>query len=237
MRSTTNLAWPTVPFGAGQRPFGKDRPMLAAVGMGWSGYVPRPTWGCAVYLTVESTRTLALDGHQLNFGYQVLTPEPGDETGVLAEQMDELLVACRRQAKFLAGHDFAVDLQRLSSVGVGGRLRGVDGVRQQWTNRADKGRGMAKMIDTAHDSDLPGPAALAALCEHADLKVATVANLDDAGPAATVRHALTCTLAVALVAARVTGRYRWASPIDVDEFVLDAAWDRLAELDESPPVS
>lgn len=237
MRSTTNLAWPTVPFGAGQRPFGKDRPMLAAVGMGWSDYVPRPTWGCTVYLTVESARPLALDGHQLNFGYQVLASEPGDESGALAERMDELLVACRRRAKFLAGHEFAVDLQRLASVAVGGRLRGVDGVRQQWTNRADKGRGMAKMIDTAHDGDLPGPAALAALCEHTNLKVSTVSNPHDAGPAATVRHALTCTLAVALVAARVTGRYRWASPIDVDELVLDAAWDRLAELGESPPVS
>ena len=88
MRSTTNLAWPTVPFGAGQRPFGRDRPMLAAVGMGWSDYEPRPTWGCAVYLTVESTRTLTLDGHQLNFGYQVLTPDSGDDPGTLAERMD-----------------------------------------------------------------------------------------------------------------------------------------------------
>lgn len=234
MPSTTNLAWPTVPFGARQRPFAKDRPMLAAVGMGWSGYVPRPTWGCTVYLTVESTRTLALDGHQLNFGYQVLTPEPGDESSALAERMDELLVTCRRQAKFLVGHDFAVDLQRLAGVAVGSRLRGVDGVRQQWTNRADKGRGMAKMIDTAHDGDLPGPATLAAVCEHNGVKVATVADPDDADLAVRVRHALTCTLAVALVAARVTGRYRWTTPIDIDQLVTDAAWDRLAELGERP---
>ncbi|OLF10929.1 hypothetical protein BLA60_12920 [Actinophytocola xinjiangensis] len=213
--------------------------MLAAVGLAWSDYVPRPTWGCTVYLTVESTRTLVLDDHQLNFGYQVLTPDPGDGPGALAERMDHLLVACRRQAKFLAGHDFVVDLQRLATVG--GRLRGVDGVRQQWTDRADKGRGMARMIDTAHDGDFPGPAALAAVCEHADLKVAVGVHADadpgNDGVAATVRRALTRILAVALIAARSTGRYRWASPIDVDQLVTDAAWDRLAELGESPPVS
>lgn len=237
MRSTTNLAWPTVPFGAGQRPFGKDRPILAAVGMGWAGHVPRPTWGCTVYLTIESTRTLALDGYQLSFGYQVLTPELSDEPGALAVRMDELLVACRRQAKFLVGHDLAVDLNRLAGMAAGARLRGVDGVRQQWTNRADKGRGMARMIDTAHDGNLAF--SLAVACEQADLKVATVVDPNaepaDAGPAATVRRALTRTLAVALVAARSTGRYCWTSPIDIDQLVVDAAWDRLAELGESPP--
>lgn len=233
MPSTTNLAWPTVPFGAGQRPFGKRRPTLAAVGLGWCEHSGQPNWGCAVYLTIESTRTLVLDGHQPLFGFQVLTPEP-DEPGVLFQSMDALLVACRRQAKFLVGHDLAADLTRLATSTTPGRLRGVEGVGQQWTNRADKGRGMATVLDTAHDTDHYGPTRLADLCERARLTVTTLTPPAIPNLAATVEHALARTLAVALVAAHVTGRYRWTSPIDIDHLVADAAWDQLAELRQTP---
>lgn len=239
MRSTTNLAWPTEPFGTGQRPFGKDQPMLAALAIEWQGYVLRPVWGCAVYLTVRSTRTLTLDGFSPSFGYEVLTLEPGDEPAMLVERMDELLVASRRQAKFLAGHHLAPDLDRLAGFATTRRFPGVDGVRQLWSNRAEKGRGMAKMVDTAHDFDPPGPVALTAACGRANLTATVLADPDSApgrsDPAVLVRQALTRTLAVGLIAARSTGRYDWSSPVDVDELVTAAAWDQLDALGKNPP--
>jgi len=209
--------------------------MLAAIGTGWDAD-RHPTWGCAVYLAVTSTSTLLLDGHQLNFGFEVMSPESADEPAAFAALMDERMVACRRRAKTLAGHNLVPDLDRLDHCATARRLRGVDGVRQQWTNRTVKGRGMASMVDTAHDIALPGdlrPASLAAACEHANLQLVLVADPPDLAPASTVRNALACTLAVALIAARSTGRYTWTSTLDVDHLVTDAAWDLLAELDQT----
>lgn len=257
MRSSTNLAWPSEPFGAGQRPFGHDRPMLAAIGMAWEGFVPRPLWGCAVYLTIVTTTTLRLDGRHLNFGFEVLTPESGDEPTTFAMRMNERLVACRRRATIFAGHDLAPDLDRLGQFGTTRRLPGVEGMRWQWADRAVKGRGMARMIDTAYDLDEPKPrhgdrlalidasacTALAAACEQAQLTGVAATDVSGLatvhGPtverAALVRRAITRTLAVALIAARATARYDWRSPIDVDHVVTGAAWDLLAELGEALP--
>lgn len=230
MRSITNLAWPITPFGAGQRPFGKACPMMATVAVGWATYVLRPAWACLVYLKTDSTRALSLEGHHLHFGFEVLTSDETDQPAAMAERLDDLLVACRRQAKILVGHDLAPDLARLSTFAAERRLPGVDTVSQQWTDRATKGRGMARMFDTAHDLGLPAAAELAAACEHAALKAATVADPDGITPDETARQAITRTLATALVAARATGKYDWTVPIDVDQLVADAAWDHLAQL-------
>ncbi|MGH3941784.1 MAG: hypothetical protein ACRDTG_24780, partial [Pseudonocardiaceae bacterium] len=132
MRSTTNLAWPITPFGAGQRPFGKARAMMATVTVGWTGYVARLVWVCAVYLNTDSTRTMSLDGQHLNFGFEVLTIDESEQPTVLAERLDDILVACRRQAKILVGHDLASDLVRLGAFAAERRLPGVDAVGQQW---------------------------------------------------------------------------------------------------------
>lgn len=258
MRSITNLAWPSEPFGAGQRPFGHDRPILAAIGTGWNGTddvrtVPRPRWGCAVYLTIPSTSTLSLDGHQLSFGFEILSADPDDDPAAFATRMDERLIACRRRARILAGHALRRDLDSLDRTAAAHRLRGVQGVRQQWIDRAAKGRGMARMIDTAHDLAAPGganasapvPTSIAAVAADADLTGLDIDVSDTArnsktdsdiepGLAATVRQALTRTLAVALVAARHVDRYAWTQPIALDELVTGAAWDLLAELGESP---
>lgn len=235
MRSTTNLAWPITPFGAGQRPFGRARPMMATVAVGWAGYVSRPVWACTVYLSTDSTRTLSLDGQHLNFGFEALTTDQSDQPITLVERLDNILVACRRQATILVGHHLAPDLARLGASAVERRLPGVDAVRQQWTDRATKGRGMAKMFDTAHDLGLPGTSDLAAACEYAALKAITVAEPVGTTIAETVRQAITRTLAIALVAARSTGKYDWTTPEDLDQLVTDAAWDHLAQLGENPP--
>jgi len=234
MRSTTNLAWPITPFGAGQRPFGKARPMMATVTVGWAGYLPRPVWACTVYLNTDSTRTLSLDGQHLNFGFEVLTSDSEQPT-VLAQRLDDILVACRRQAKILVGHDLAPDLARLGAFAAERRLPGVDAVRRQWVERATKGRGLATMFDTAYDLGLPGMSDLSAACEHADLGAATVDEPTSTTSAESLRQAITRTLAIALVAARSTGKYDWTTPVDLDQFVTDAAWDHLARLKDSPP--
>lgn len=236
MRSTTNLAWPITPFGAGQRPFGKARPMMATVAVGWAGagYVLRPAWACLVYLNTESTRALSLEGQSLNFGFEVLTSDETDQPTALAERLDDLLVACRRKAKILVGHDLSPDLARLMTFATERRLPGVDTVRQQWADRATKGRGTAKMFDTAHDLGIPAAAELVTACEHAALKAATVADPDCTPRGETARQAITRTLAIALVAARATGKYNWTAPIDLDQLVADAAWDHLAQLGDDP---
>jgi len=232
MRRTTNLHWPIEPYGATQRPFAPDRPMMAAVAVGLTGYVRRPEWVCVIYLYTDSTRTLTLDGQSLNFGFEVLTSEPCDSLAALPERLDEILVASRRHAKILAGHDFADDLASLAAFGVDRRLPGVNGVRQQWTARQAKERGTATVIDTAHDIGQTDSTDLTAMCEHTALKAATVAAPEGAPLAVTVRQAITRTLAIALVAARAAGRYDWTSPVDLDELVTDAAWDHLDQLAE-----
>lgn len=227
MRSTTNLAWPVTPFGARQRPFGKAYPMMATVAVGWAGYVLRPVWACMVYLNTDGTRALSLDGQRLNFGFEVLTSEETDQPAALVERLDDLLVACRRKAKIVVGHDLAPDLARLSTFAAERRLPGVEAVRQQWTNRVTKGRGMARMFDTAHDLGRPAAAELGSACEHAALEATTIADPDCTSPAETARQAITRTLAIALVAARATGKYEWTAPVDVEQLVTDAAWDLL----------
>lgn len=235
MRSTTNLHWPVEPFGATQRPFAQDRPMMAAVAIGWSGYAQRPEWACVIYVYTDSTRTLKLDGQGLNFGFEVLTSQPHDPHTVLPERLDEILVACRRHAKVLAGHDFADDLTSLLKFGVARRLPGVEGVRQQWTARQATERGMATVIDTAYDLDQPDRTDLAAASELAMLKAALVAAPDGTSVTTTVRQAIVRTLAIALIAARATGKYVWTVPIDLDGLVSDASWDQFDQLTDSPP--
>lgn len=235
MRSTTNLAWPVTPFGAGQRPFGKAHPMMATVAVGWAVHVLRPAWACVVYLNTDSTRVLVLDGRHLNFGFELLTSDDTDQPTALPERLDDLLVACRRRARILVGHDLAPDLVRLSTLAAERRLPGVDAVYQQWTDRAAKGRGMAKMFDTAHDLGLPAAAELRVACEHAALKAAAIADPCGATPTETARQAITRALAIALIAARAIGKYDWTVPVDLDQLVTDAAWDHLTQLGDDSP--
>lgn len=209
--------------------------MMATVAVGWTADALRPLWACLVYLSADSTRTLSLDGLHLNFGLEVLTTNHTDQPSALPHRLDERLVACRRQAKILAGHDLAPDLARLAVLATDRRLPGLEAVQQQWTTRATKGRGMATMFDTAHDLGHPDRTDLAATCEHVGLKVPTKADPENTTAASTVREAITRTLAIALVAARATGTYHWTTPIDIDQFVTDTAWDHLADLGDDQP--
>lgn len=222
MRQTTNLAWPTTPFGASQRPFGKSRPMLAALTVTTTGDRRLLSAGL-VYLTVDSTRTLTLNGTHgqvLRFGYEVMTLNRAEPAEVLARVVDARLVACRREAKFVAGHDLAGDLEWLAKHAEGGRhVPGIDSVGELWADRTRKGRAVARMVDTAHDTDsfaldLDEACMLAKLHSH---------HIGEPSTRATITEAL----GVALIAARHTGRYDWDRMLDLDEIVTEAAWDQL----------
>ncbi|WP_435593760.1 hypothetical protein [Nocardia sp. bgisy118] len=224
MRQTTNLAWPTTPFGASQRPFGKSRPMLAALTLTTAGDGRLLSAGMA-YLACDSTRTLALNGTHgqvLRFGYEVMTLDRDEPAEVLAREVDARLVACRREAKYLGGHDLAGDLEGLAKHAEGGRhVPGIDSVGELWADRTRKGRAVARMVDTAHD---PVPSAL-------DLDEACmIARLHShhIGEPST-RATITEALCVALIAARHTGRYDWAKMLDLDDIVTEAAWDQLTK--------
>ncbi|WP_410593637.1 hypothetical protein [Amycolatopsis sp. lyj-23] len=184
-----------------------------------------------------STRTLSLDGRHLNFGFEVLSRQEPDSPTELVHRLDNIFVACRRQAKTLAGHNLDPDLARLASFASHQRrLPGVDTVRQHWANRSVKGRGTARMLDTAHDVGQAAESDLTAICDRVALKASSVTDPDSrASPADTAQRALTRTLAIALIAARAAGRYDWTSTIDLDELVLSAAWDQLDHLATVPP--
>lgn len=232
MRQTTNLSWPTTPFGADQRPLSKSRPTLAAVTITSASENYLVDAGF-VYLTVASTRTFALQGtcaQVIRFGYEVLTRDPEEPADVLVRQIDARLVACRRQAKYLVGHDLGKDLEQLSSqVDRIRHVPGIDGVAELWADRARKGRGLARMIDIAQDvkpydcdhslGDLPESGVAARLHSH---------HLDPG----TLRATITRTLAVALIGARFAGRYTWRAMLDLDTIVAEAAWDQFADIEK-----
>ena len=237
MRSTTNLHWPIEPFGATQRPFAADRPMLAALTVGPTEPAREPAWACVVYLYTDSTRTLLVDDHLLNVGFDVVTGEPGDRPAAMAHRLDEILLACYRHAKILAGHDLTRDLATLAALGTERRLPGVDRVRQRCNARHTKERGAATIVDTAYDLGAPAGLTLDAACAHAALSAATLAVPADAPLVVTVRRALIRTLAVALLAARACGRYSWTTPLDLDALVTDMAWDHLDQLAQHTPTT
>lgn len=227
--------------------------MLAAVGLGWERSLSQPRWTCAVYLTLPGIGTLTLDGHGINFGFEVVTSDPADPPTALAERVDERLVTCRRRARVVAGHNLGPALDHLDHIAGTRRLPGVDSMRRHWADRSTKGRGTATMVDTAYDvgsacrsaagaGDARDAADLAAVCRHVDLTTGPDSGVyrsdpssdANADPAGIARGALSQTLAVALVAARHVGQYRWTSPVDIDDAVTRAAWDLLGELGGKP---
>ena len=234
MHRITNLSWPETPYGAGQRPFGKAVPMLAAANLGWTDYWATmcPKWTCFVYLRTDSTRTLSLDECALNFGFDLHIQEFSNEN--LAYQFDKGLVAARRAAKILAAHNFGEELSWFDGLAEHGRMPGVDSVRQQWSDRAHKGRGMAAMFDTAYDpeaardfDDTCARLNITGLGQHDEGR-----ELEPDYPTLVARWAIKETLTVALIAAACTSKYRWSGEVDVEQAVTAAAWDRLATFDE-----
>lgn len=222
MRQLTNLAWPTTPFGADQRPFGRSRPTLAAITI-TAGPTGIPTDAALVYLRIDSTRAIELapSRHLLHFGYELVVLQDAEPADALVRMVDARLVACRREAKYLAGHRLAADLRLLAQHAQGARRTpGLDGVVDLCNDPTRKGRGTARMVDTANDGTGSCGGDLDEACVSARLHThyATVS---------TTRGTLTRALAVALIAAGITGRYTWSRMLDLDTLVAGAAWDQF----------
>src|SRR6185437_17069287 len=95
MRDLHNLDWPEAPFGADQRPFGKQAPTAAGFAFEWtdSDAGERRLVGAAtVYLRVARVRADRTLAEYLPFGYRCLLAESPDELPSLLELTDRALL-------------------------------------------------------------------------------------------------------------------------------------------------
>jgi hypothetical protein len=221
----TNLQWPEAPFGAEQRPFGRPRDLLTAVAVDWApqpGGDPVPSAAASVYLGVRrqgSAYEISTD--TLSIGYRVtLLDEPGELPELLAV-VDRTLTRARRHAAILAGHNLGADLARLLDRSAA-PLRGASGVIEAWGDRTVKGRGMARMVDTADEARATGAALDMTLAAQA--VALPTSPVDTAGLA---RAVLARALAIGLTAAVHAGRYHWEGTFRVVELVDRETWDLL----------
>lgn len=229
MREFTNLAWPETPFGAEQRPFGRHIDMLAACTFEWTGEPEAservPVAVSSVYLRVRrrgSTQQVSDD--TLSIGFRTAVIEDRAEVPDLLTLADRALTRARRHAAIMAGHWLRPDLDRINTWSAV-PLRGVDGVLSAWSDRTEKQRGVAVMIDTGSEANKTG-ADLGMSLEPVPEQVP-----DCPGCAAEVaRRALARCLAVGLTAALHTSRYAWEGRFCLPEAIERAGWDVLSNL-------
>ncbi|MGH8903709.1 MAG: hypothetical protein ACRDYA_19060 [Egibacteraceae bacterium] len=227
MRDHTNLCWPEAPFGADQRPFGKPARILVAVTVEWAcddRGERLPVCAAAVYLRTRHAGTLQVDPDTLNVGFRVAVLDGPGEAPALVDLFDRALVRCRRHAVALAGHGLADDLKAVAGL-IDRRLPGVVGVGLAWADRASKGRGMARMVDTRHDLALENTGSI-----DVPLGAGTEGTLPTSarGAELVAEVGLTRCLAIALTAAWHLDAYRWDGAFGVRSAVATAAWDRFA---------
>lgn len=227
MRDYTNLSWPEAPFGADQRPFGKPARILAAVTVEWAHDGDRGellVCVAIVYLRTRRAGTLQVDPDTLSVGFRVAVLDELGEAPELVDLFDRALVRCRRHAVALVGHGLGDDLKAVADL-IDRRLPGVVGVGAAWPDRASKGRGVARMVDTRYDF-----ASVATGRLDVPLEVGATATLPTSTRDAHLVAAagLTGCLAIALTAAWHLDAYRWDGAFDVRSAVEVTAWDRFA---------
>jgi hypothetical protein len=173
-----------------------------------------------VYLRVHRTRTLDVTAATLNAGYDALIAGNADDRGPLVDAVDRAIVRARRHATVLAAHDLGTLLDALDASVGGRRLPGVAGVRhawETWQNHAALERGVARLVDAAeHHCSRDSPLILFDGPASAHIVMANVARA----------------LASALMAAWVTGAYRWDGTLDPASIVERLAWDQLPAFDQ-----
>lgn len=227
MREYTNLAWPEAPFGADQRPFGKPTRILAAVTVEWAcddRGEGLPVCAAAVYLRTRRAGTLHVDPDTLNVGFRVAVLDEPGEAPVLVDLFDRALARARRHAVALAGHGLAGDLKAVAGL-TDRRLPGVVGVGLAWADRASKGRGMARMVDTRPAERPAETTRRVDVPLEAGAEGTLPTSARNAGLVAEV--SLTRCLAIALTAAWHLDAYRWDGTFGVRSAVAAAAWDRF----------
>ncbi|MFI7553535.1 hypothetical protein ACIBQ2_27785 [Micromonospora sediminimaris] len=225
MREYTNLQWPEAPFGADQRPFGRQRDMLAAFALAWAnlpGEGPLPVAAATVYLGVRRHGSAYEVGEEsLSIGFRADVVEDRTEIPALLRLTDRALTRARRHAAILAGHRLGDDLSRMATLSAV-PLRGAAGVLAAWVNRAAKQRGMALMVDTSVEASDAGA--------DLDMPLEPLPRPLPQCPASaaeTGRYVLGRGLAIGLTAAVHAGRYRWEGTFRVTDAVDRAAWDVL----------
>ncbi|KLL10578.1 MULTISPECIES: hypothetical protein [Protofrankia] len=235
MHEARNLGWADTPFGASRRPFPERMPLLAAVAVAGGADDPPMAVG-AVYLRLPRACPLLVSDAALRFGFHALAVDDPAEIPAVVAMVDGLLVQARRRAVILAGHRLADDLARLAAAADGRPLRGITAVAAAWQDGAS-GRGLARLLDTSHGPH-PTPATLPAVCagyrltgippDH-DPATPGRGRSGSAGPAAApdpLGQVLVRALAIALIAARVSGHYQWDDDLHLDTIVEAAAWDQ-----------
>jgi hypothetical protein len=223
VRDFTNLAWPEVPFGADQRPFGAASDMLAAATVEWAPQrdgEPVPVAVTTVYLRARRHGSVhEVDDDSLAVGFRATVAERPGDLPALVGVLDRALTRARRHAIILAGHRLDADLSRLQELSEV-PLRGADGVIRAWAQRDTRERGVALMIDTAVEAHPVADAlgfTLAAL-------PAPIPNTPSCA-GALAREALARCLAVGLTAAVHAGRYRWEGSLRLGHVIDRNGWD------------
>lgn len=259
MREFTNLGWPLTPFGADKRAFPKQVFLFAATAVQWADDGDRavPMAAGMVYLPVHRTRTQQLDPATFHFGYRALALTGEADAPAIAEAVDGHLVQARRHALAVAAHDYlddAAGLLHWTSV----HTAGISSVADAWKARAERERGTALLVDTAHDL-IPREPKLSLACEVHGLTVAEghggLPLLLDAQAAydriidtdspladdvrestaqALAHGAVYQALAVVLLAAKANGRVTWDARFPVSTVMDAVTWDVFSHVRSAP---
>ena len=226
MRTYTNMAWPDDPYRTGQQLYPRPAPRLASFATR-----PPPAHGAQaarsaaiVYLPLHRTRTLAVTGPTLTFGFRAASITGEAEAGALAALADLDLIQARRHAAILTGCMLGGELTGLQ-MAAGVTLRGLAAVQAEWSSRRTSARGQAAVFDCP--SDLPGQPSLDDACEQAHL--ATGNGYETVGSDETMTAAIMVerALVMALICARHLGRYTWEGRLNIEDIMTASTWDCL----------
>ena len=228
MHTYTNLAWPEDPYRTGQQLYHRPSPRLAAVTMsragGGSGLACQSV--AIVYLPLHRTKTLAVTGQTVAFGFQAASITDTSEAPALAWLAGLDLLQARRHAAVLTGHMLGEDLTALRDLAGDLVPRGIVALEREWADRRDPASGKAAMLDCG--LDLSGGTSLPDACRQARISVSTeVAALDAPDPELAAVMAVHRALAISLVAARHLHRYTWEGTLHTHEILAAGAWDCL----------
>ena len=229
MRTWTNMAWPDDPYRTGQQLYPRPGPRLASFATGTP-----PAHGsqaarsaAIVYLPLHRTRTLAVAGPTLTFGFRAASITGQAEADDLAALADLDLIQARRHAAILTGCMLGGELAGLQ-MAAEITLRGLAAVQAEWSSRHTSARGKADMFDCP--ADLPGHPSLDEACQQAHLARSDhqIAGLDEAAAAGlTAAMVVERALVVALICARHLGRYTWEGRLNIGDLMTASTWDCL----------
>ena len=150
------MAWPDDPYRTGQQLYRQARAPAGRVHRGAARRCRpsrRPRRPAIVYLPLHRTRTLAVTGQTLTFGFRAASTTGAAEAAALAALADLDLMQARRHAAD-PGRVHAGQRPHRAAEAAGATLRGLAAVQADWADRRTSARGQAAMFDCR--CDLPG---------------------------------------------------------------------------------